>query len=251
MGPTVGWKRIRIPVGVDSQLPRDLRLAGEGRWSNTQPTMLESPGSPPSHPAPGTPPQIAAPACSGCTTSHCRSVRTQAELPFPSDPRPTPGLTFCHSDSREASDEQAATNQQLPTWPWCRSWELMPSTKRRGSSQMSWGGAERRPQCQCKIRLFPPAGWPQPPSSLHGQWVSPNQLPPVLPGRPLSFPWLKNSVRCQRLWKDLGGWTLGHHLPSARSLPCPARPPPAPAALTCPLSGSRVRTQGGTHQEGM
>lgn len=89
---------------------------------------------------------------------------TQAAPP-PSDggvspaPPPDPGLTFCHSDSREARDEQAATNQQLPTWPWCRSWELMPSTKRRGSSHMSCGEAERRPHCLLEIRMPPLASW--------------------------------------------------------------------------------------------
>lgn len=77
-----------------------------------------------------------------------------------------PGLTFCHSASREARDEQAATNQQLPTWPWCRSWELMPSTKRRGSSQMSCGEAER-PQVSAEIRPPPPVdGGPRGPVGL-------------------------------------------------------------------------------------
>lgn len=78
-------------------------------------------------------------------TSH---LPAQGAPPRVSSEGPTPGLTFCHSDSREASDEQAATNQQLPTWPWCRSWELMPSTKRRGFSQMSCGEDKSGPHCQ-------------------------------------------------------------------------------------------------------
>lgn len=94
--------------------------------------------------------------CPASAGSPCVTPSTPAQVfikPYlqvqaaPPGPRPAarvpPGLTFCHSDSREASEEQAATNQQLPTWPWCRSWELMPSTKRRGSSHMSCGEAER------------------------------------------------------------------------------------------------------------
>lgn len=53
-------------------------------------------------------------------------------------------LTFCHRDSRDAREEQAATNQQFPTWPWCKSWELIPSTKRRGSLQISCGTGEKQ-----------------------------------------------------------------------------------------------------------
>lgn len=53
-------------------------------------------------------------------------------------------LTFCHRDSRDAREEQAATNQQFPTWPWCKSWELIPSTKRCGSSQISCGMGEKQ-----------------------------------------------------------------------------------------------------------
>lgn len=47
-------------------------------------------------------------------------------------------LTFCHSASLEARLEQAATNQQFPSWPWCRSWALMPSTNRWGSLHNSY-----------------------------------------------------------------------------------------------------------------
>lgn len=42
-------------------------------------------------------------------------------------------FTFCHRASLEARLEQAATNQQFPSWPWCRSWALIPSTNRCGS----------------------------------------------------------------------------------------------------------------------
>lgn len=50
---------------------------------------------------------------------------------------PTQTLTFCHSDSLDAKLEHAATNQQLPSCPWCKSCALMPSTKRWGSSHSS------------------------------------------------------------------------------------------------------------------
>jgi len=33
-------------------------------------------------------------------------------------------LTFCHRASLEARLEHAATNQQFPSCPWCRSWAL-------------------------------------------------------------------------------------------------------------------------------
>lgn len=43
-GPIVGRKHTRIPVGAGSQqLPRALRLAGEGRWSNSHPTREQTP----------------------------------------------------------------------------------------------------------------------------------------------------------------------------------------------------------------
>lgn len=61
----------------------------------------------------------------------------------PAFPRRGAPLTFCHRDSRDAREEQAATNQQFPTWPWCKSWELIPSTKRRGSSQISCRKGEK------------------------------------------------------------------------------------------------------------
>lgn len=47
-------------------------------------------------------------------------------------------LTFCHRDSLEAKLEHAATNQQLPSCPWCKSCALMPSTNRWGSSHSSY-----------------------------------------------------------------------------------------------------------------
>lgn len=53
-------------------------------------------------------------------------------------------LTFCHRASRDAREEQAATNQQFPTWPWCKSWELIPSTKRWGSAQISCETGENK-----------------------------------------------------------------------------------------------------------
>lgn len=53
-------------------------------------------------------------------------------------------LTFCHKDSREARLEHAATNQQLPSCPWCRSCALMPSTNRWGSSHSSYTPRERQ-----------------------------------------------------------------------------------------------------------
>ena len=49
-------------------------------------------------------------------------------------------LTFCQRSGFRAKQEQAATNQQLPTTPWFRSWELMPSTNRWGSSLISCKG---------------------------------------------------------------------------------------------------------------
>lgn len=45
--------------------------------------------------------------------------------------------TFFHSDGSDAKQEMAATIQQLPRLPWCRSRVLMPSTNRRGSLQIS------------------------------------------------------------------------------------------------------------------
>lgn len=47
-------------------------------------------------------------------------------------------LTFCQRDSREARLEHAATNQQFPSCPWCRSCALIPSTNKWGSSHNSW-----------------------------------------------------------------------------------------------------------------
>lgn len=46
--------------------------------------------------------------------------------------------TFFHRDGSDARQEMAATIQQLPRLPWCRSRVLMPSTNRRGSLQISW-----------------------------------------------------------------------------------------------------------------
>ena len=46
-------------------------------------------------------------------------------------------LTFFQRFGFRAKQEQAATNQQFPTTPWFRSWELMPSTNRWGSSEIS------------------------------------------------------------------------------------------------------------------
>lgn len=148
---------------IPSTQPRDPKLAGEGKAN------VRSLGFPPPHllhrfPQSHPQNQVASPlsGSEGCgLSSH--------SLVIP----PPPGLTFCHSDSREASDEQAATNQQLPTWPWCRSWELMPSTKRRGSSQMSCGEAKR----PCGQRGDSPVS-PCRPGSPHGQSISPNPVSP-------------------------------------------------------------------------
>lgn len=45
-----------------------------------------------------------------------------------------------------ARQEAAATNQQFPRRPWCRSLGLIPSTKRRGSEHSSWANTEAREQ---------------------------------------------------------------------------------------------------------
>lgn len=90
----------------------------------------------------------------------------------------SPDLTFCQRDSREASDEQAATNQQLPTWPWCRSWELMPSMKRRGSSQISCREGEKNMRTwghRCLTALSPTEGRY---AANHIPKSCPNCLPP-------------------------------------------------------------------------
>lgn len=58
-----------------------------------------------------------------------------------------PSLTFCHRASLEARLEQAATNQQFPSWPWCRSWALMPSTNRWGSLVNSWNSKDETNHC--------------------------------------------------------------------------------------------------------
>lgn len=58
----------------------------------------------------------------------CKQDSTEAQ---------TQTLTFCHRDSLDAKLEHAATNQQLPSCPWCKSCALMPSTKRWGSSHSS------------------------------------------------------------------------------------------------------------------
>lgn len=47
-------------------------------------------------------------------------------------------LTFFQRFGFRARQEQAATNQQFPTTPWFRSWELMPSTNRWGSLLISY-----------------------------------------------------------------------------------------------------------------
>lgn len=116
------WELHRFPAPS----PGEPKLAGEGKAILLLGQCWEpwGPPTPPLH---------------RCSQSHnCKFwLHLRCRGPSP------PGLTFCHRDSREASDEQAATNQQLPTWPWCRSWELMPSTKRRGSSHMSCGEAKR------------------------------------------------------------------------------------------------------------
>lgn len=48
--------------------------------------------------------------------------------------------TFSNRDGSRASDEHAATNQQLPSFPCVTSWLLMPSTNNCGASgvQMSY-----------------------------------------------------------------------------------------------------------------
>lgn len=46
--------------------------------------------------------------------------------------------TFFHRDGTDAKQEMAATIQQLPRLPWCKSRVLMPSTNRRGSLHISW-----------------------------------------------------------------------------------------------------------------
>lgn len=48
-------------------------------------------------------------------------------------------LTFFQRCGFKAKQEQAATNQQFPTTPWFRSWELIPSTNRWGSAEISCG----------------------------------------------------------------------------------------------------------------
>lgn len=169
--PTVGRGHIRIPLGA-TQIP-----STHPSWQVRGKVILMlsqcwgAPVSP--HPTP-------------CTGFHSLIRTFRPHLLLGSEgrgsghsPCPTPGLTFCHKVSREASDEQAATNQQLPTWPWCRSWELMPSTKRRGSSQMSCREAERRPHCQHAVLPVFPTDW----GPLVASFPK-SSFPQLLPGRP-------------------------------------------------------------------
>lgn len=56
--------------------------------------------------------------------------------------RKEPDAVTC--DQRDlwiARHEQAATSQQLPSSPWSKSWLLIPSVTRCGSSQISWNTA--------------------------------------------------------------------------------------------------------------
>lgn len=46
--------------------------------------------------------------------------------------------TFFQRFGFKARQEHAATNQQFPTDPWFRSWELMPFTNRWGSLLISY-----------------------------------------------------------------------------------------------------------------
>lgn len=50
--------------------------------------------------------------------------------------------TFFQSEGSDAKQEMAATIQQLPRLPWCKSRVLMPSTNKRGSLHISWRGKD-------------------------------------------------------------------------------------------------------------
>lgn len=61
--------------------------------------------------------------------------------------------TFFQSEDSAAKHDVAATIQQLPKLPWCRSLVLIPSTKSRGSLHSSWV-EDRRAFIGCSIHII-------------------------------------------------------------------------------------------------